>query len=57
MADQLAVWLYDTRAALVDQLRGRLRLSYTEDALSGTASAYRFYRCHYLSDPSVTRMA
>jgi len=34
VADQLAVWLYDTRVALVDQLRGRLRLSYTEDALS-----------------------
>jgi serine/threonine-protein kinase HipA len=33
-AEQLAVWLYDTRVALVDQLRGRLRLSYTEDSLT-----------------------
>ena len=34
MADQLAVWLYDTQVALVDQLRGRLHLSYTEQALT-----------------------
>lgn len=35
MADQLAVWLYDTRVALVDHLlHGRLRLTYTDDALT-----------------------
>lgn len=34
MANQLAIWLYDTKVAVIDQLRGRLRLSYTEDALS-----------------------
>ena len=35
MADQLAVWLYGTRVALIDQERGRLRLAYTDDALAG----------------------
>lgn len=34
MVDRLAIWLYDTKVALIDQLRGRLRLSYTEDALT-----------------------
>lgn len=34
MADRLAVWLYDTRVALIDQLRERLRLTYTEEALA-----------------------
>lgn len=34
MADELAVWLYGTRIALIDQRRGRLRLHYTEDALT-----------------------
>jgi serine/threonine-protein kinase HipA len=34
MAEQLAVWLYETRIALIDQERGRLRLVYTEEALA-----------------------
>lgn len=34
MADQLAVWLYGTRVALIDQERARLRLAYTDDALA-----------------------
>ena len=34
MSDQLAIWLYETKVALIDRLRGRLRLTYTEDALS-----------------------
>lgn len=33
MADELAVWLYGVRVAVIDQQRGRLRLAYTEDAL------------------------
>lgn len=33
MAEQLAVWLYGTRVALIDQERGRMRLTYTHDAL------------------------
>lgn len=34
MPDRLAVWMYDTQVALVDQLRGRLRLTYTDQALT-----------------------
>jgi serine/threonine-protein kinase HipA len=34
MADELAVWLYGTRVALIDNERGRLRLTYTGDALA-----------------------
>lgn len=34
MAGQLAVWLYDTHVALIDRIRGRLRLGYTEQALT-----------------------
>lgn len=33
MAEQLAVWLYGERVALIDRERGRPRLVYTEDAL------------------------
>ena len=33
MADELAVWLYGERVAIVDRLRGRLRLLYTDEAL------------------------
>lgn len=33
MADELAVWLYGTHVALLDHERGRLRLTYTNDAL------------------------
>lgn len=33
MADALAVWLYGTRIASIEKERGRLRLSYTEEAL------------------------
>lgn len=33
MADELAVWLYGVRVAVIDQQRERLRLTYTEDAL------------------------
>jgi serine/threonine-protein kinase HipA len=34
MVEQLAVWLYGTRVALIDQERGRLRLTYTDEALA-----------------------
>jgi serine/threonine-protein kinase HipA len=34
MADQLAVWLYGAKVALIDQERARLRLAYTDDALA-----------------------
>ena len=34
MADRLAVWLYGAVVALIDQERGRLRLTYTDDALA-----------------------
>ena len=34
MADELAVWLYGIRTAVIDQERGRLRLAYTEEALA-----------------------
>jgi serine/threonine-protein kinase HipA len=34
MADELSVWLYGTNVATITQLRGRLRLTYTEDALN-----------------------
>ena len=34
MADELAVWLYGVRVAIIDRDRDRPRLSYTEDALS-----------------------
>ncbi len=34
MADELAVWLYGMRVAVIDRDRDRPRLSYTEDALS-----------------------
>ncbi len=34
MLDQLAVWLYGTRVALIAQERGRLRLTYTDEALA-----------------------
>ncbi len=33
MADELAVWLYGERVALIDRERGRPRLTYTEEAL------------------------
>ena len=33
MADELAVWLYGERVAIVDRNRGRPRLAYTEEAL------------------------
>ncbi len=33
MADELAVWLYGVRVAVIDQQRDRLRLAYTKDAL------------------------
>ena len=33
MADQLAVWLYGDKVAIVEQARGRPRLSYTPDAI------------------------
>ncbi len=33
MADELAVWLYGERVAIVDRKRGRPRLAYTEEAL------------------------
>lgn len=33
MADELAVWLYGERVAIVNRLRGRLRLLYTDEAL------------------------
>ena len=33
MADELAVWLYGDRVAIVDRERGRPRLVYTEEAL------------------------
>ncbi|MEX2274621.1 MAG: type II toxin-antitoxin system HipA family toxin [Actinomycetota bacterium] len=32
--EQLAIWLYGTRVALIGQERGRLRLAYTDDALA-----------------------
>jgi serine/threonine-protein kinase HipA len=35
VADDLAVWLYGIRVAVVDQERNRFRLAYTEDALAG----------------------
>jgi len=34
VADELAVWLYGIRTAVIDQERGRLRLAYTEEALA-----------------------
>ena len=34
MATQLAIWLYGTEVARIDQVRSRLRLTYTEDALA-----------------------
>jgi serine/threonine-protein kinase HipA len=34
MADELAVWLYGERVAMIDRERGRPRLVYTSDALS-----------------------
>ncbi len=34
MLEQLAVWLYGTRVALIAQERGRLRLTYTDEALA-----------------------
>ena len=34
MADELAVWLYGDRVAVIDRLRGRPRLVYTSEALS-----------------------
>jgi serine/threonine-protein kinase HipA len=34
MADDLAIWLYGTRVAVIEQERGRLRLTYTADALA-----------------------
>lgn len=33
MADELAVWLYDERVAIIDRHRGRPRLAYTGEAL------------------------
>lgn len=33
MADELSIWLYGIRVASIDQERGRLRLTYTEEAL------------------------
>lgn len=34
MTNELAVWLYDANVARIDQVRGRLRLRYTDDALA-----------------------
>jgi hypothetical protein len=34
MADELAVWLYGDRVAVIEQVRGRSRLAYTDEALS-----------------------
>jgi serine/threonine-protein kinase HipA len=34
MPDRLAVWLYGTRVALVERVGGRLRLTYTDEALA-----------------------
>jgi len=34
IADQLAVWLYGTRVAVIERERGRLRLTYTGEALA-----------------------
>lgn len=34
MAGQLAVWLYGTRVAMIERERGRLRLTYTGEALA-----------------------
>jgi serine/threonine-protein kinase HipA len=34
MADRLAVWLYETRVAVIEQDHGRLRLWYTPEALA-----------------------
>jgi len=34
MADELAVWLYGDRVAVIEQVRGRPRLTYTDEALS-----------------------
>jgi len=33
MADALAVWLYGSHVATVEQERGRVRLTYTDEAL------------------------
>jgi serine/threonine-protein kinase HipA len=33
VADELAVWLYGERVAVIDRERDRLRLTYTEEAL------------------------
>ncbi len=33
-ADRLAIWLYEKKVALVENIRGRLRLTYTDDALA-----------------------
>ena len=41
MADELAVWLYGERVAVIDRERGRPRLVYTDEALSGTPWARR----------------
>ena len=35
MVDELAVWLYGERMAVIDRERDRLRLTYTEEALRG----------------------
>lgn len=35
MADELAVWLHGVRVAVVQRDRGRLRMTYTRDALDG----------------------
>jgi hypothetical protein len=37
MADELAVWLYGERVAMIDRERGRPRLVYTREALGGYA--------------------
>ena len=47
MAEQLAVWLYGRQVAVVDKERNhRLRLSYTEDALSAFEGGTHFCRWH-----------
>lgn len=33
MPDELAVWLYGDRVAIIERSRGRLRLRYTDEAL------------------------
>ena len=45
VADELAVWLYGERVAVIDRERGRPRLAYTEEALDDIRWASRCCRC------------